>query len=45
MLLITGGIIGSLVGGYILDKSKAYKYAEIIIIIQYLYIFSLNIEQ
>jgi hypothetical protein len=26
MLLIIGGICGSLVGGYILDKSKAYKY-------------------
>ncbi len=25
MLLILGGIFGSLVGGYILDKSKAYK--------------------
>jgi hypothetical protein len=29
MLLIVGGIFGSLVGGYILDKTKAYKYAEI----------------
>lgn len=25
MLLVLGGIIGSLIGGYILDKSKAYK--------------------
>jgi hypothetical protein len=29
MLLIIGGIFGSLIGGYILDKSKAYKYAKI----------------
>jgi hypothetical protein len=28
MLLIIGGIFGSLVGGFILDKSKAYKYAK-----------------
>ena len=26
MLLILGGIVGSLIGGYILDKTKAYKY-------------------
>jgi hypothetical protein len=31
MLLICGGIVGSLVGGYILDKTKAYKYVEIFV--------------
>jgi uncharacterized membrane protein YeaQ/YmgE (transglycosylase-associated protein family) len=30
MLLIIGGIVGSLVGGYILDRTKAYKYVDII---------------
>ena len=28
MLLVIGGIFGSLIAGYILDKSKAYKYVE-----------------
>lgn len=45
MLLVLGGIVGSLVGGYILDKSKAYKYAETAYwfetgMIQYLYLLS-----
>ncbi|CAF5084094.1 unnamed protein product, partial [Rotaria magnacalcarata] len=31
MLLVIGGIFGSLLGGYILDKSKAYKCEEIMI--------------
>ena len=28
MLLIVGGIFGSLIGGYILDRTKAYKYVK-----------------
>lgn len=28
MLLVVGGVCGSLIGGYILDKSKAYKYVK-----------------
>ena len=46
MLLIIGGIVGSLVGGYILDKSKAYKYRKICLKnLKYLFSFILKIEK